>query len=176
MASKLLIFLYSCTLLLLYSHPVSAQTYIYPRTSWITATPAEVGMDAAKLTTAKNYASAYGGAGMITRGWDWPFRTANLLFRQKANPANLHWASPPTQTKPPAGSPTSPSHTWPPKERDLIRVEATRRSSLHPAPNGHTATAAPTGWLNVSPSPTNKICSSSCETGCLPPSAFPLPN
>ena len=68
MASKLLIFLYSCIFLLLYSHPVSAQTYLYPGTSWITATPAEVGMDAAKLTTAKNYASAYGGAGMITRG------------------------------------------------------------------------------------------------------------
>src|SRR3989344_9406559 len=68
LASKLLIFLYFCIFLLLYSHPVSAQTYIYPGTSWVTATPSEMGMDVTKLNQAKNYALSYGGAGMITRG------------------------------------------------------------------------------------------------------------
>ena len=40
----------------------------WPGSSWTTATPAQAGMDAAKLQQARDYALTGGGSGMITRG------------------------------------------------------------------------------------------------------------
>src|SRR4051812_22980303 len=55
-------------LALLFGIALAAQAAVFPSDQWATATPAEAGLDRAKLDQARDYALTGGGSGCIIRG------------------------------------------------------------------------------------------------------------
>jgi len=70
--------------------PLHAAATVWPAANWATATPAEMGMDQAKLEQAREYALTGGGSGYITRGgklvlaWGNPADTYDLKSTTKS--------------------------------------------------------------------------------------------
>lgn len=133
----------------------------FPGEEWTAATPAEAGLDAAKLEQAREYALTGGGSGCIVRGgklvfaWGDPAKRCDLKSTTKSFGAaalglaikdgKLRLEDKARQHHPTIGTPPE-SHVQTGWLDEITKNPAAfRHCSLHPARNGTTATAVRTG-------------------------------